>query len=55
MEKNSFADEEVKARLEDYVFLKYVSEDPENPNTQAVWEHFGVQGPPAYYVLKPIR
>lgn len=55
MEKNTFPDEEVKKRLGDYVFLKYVSEDPENPNTQAVWEHFGVQGPPAYYVLKPIR
>lgn len=53
MEKNTFPDEEVQQQLEDYVFLKYVSEDPENPNTQAVWEHFGVQGPPAYYLLKP--
>ena len=53
MEKGTFSDSKVQTRLEKYVVLKYVSEDPVNPNTQAVWKRFEVVGPPAFIVLKP--
>ncbi|MEN8254368.1 MAG: cytochrome c biogenesis protein CcdA [Verrucomicrobiota bacterium] len=52
MEKTTFKDEAVKAKLEGYTFIKYVSEDPQNPKTQAVWKHFGVQGLPTFVVLR---
>lgn len=54
MEKTTFKDEAVKAALEHYVFIKYVSEKPDNPNTLAVWNHFEVQGLPTFIVLRPI-
>lgn len=53
MEKTTFKDEMVKAELESYVFLKYYAEDPDNPNTKAVMQHFGAQGLPTLIVLQP--
>ncbi|WP_372795311.1 cytochrome c biogenesis protein CcdA [Pontiella sp.] len=53
MEKTTFKDEMVKAELENYRFLKYVAEDPDNPNTKAVMQHFGAQGLPTLIVLQP--
>ncbi|MEE9368871.1 MAG: cytochrome c biogenesis protein CcdA [Pontiella sp.] len=52
MDKTTFKDKVVKARLEGYTFIKYVAEDPTNPETQAVMNHFGVQGLPTFVVLK---
>ena len=52
MEKTTFKDEAVKGALENFVFIKYVSEDPQNPNTQAVWNQFEVPGLPTFIVLK---
>jgi thiol:disulfide interchange protein len=52
MEKTTFKDEAVKAVLKDYAFIKYVSEDPENPNTKAVWSYFEVPGLPTFIVLE---
>ncbi len=40
-------------RLSDHVKLKYQAEDPNEPATKAVLEHFGVLGLPTYVVLKP--
>lgn len=51
MDKTTFKDEIVKVRLKDYVFIKYVAENPDNPNTQAVMKYFGVQGLPTFIVL----
>jgi hypothetical protein len=41
----------VKARLKDYLVIKYVAEDPGNPMTKAVRDYFDVQGLPTYVVL----
>lgn len=51
MDKTTFKDEMVKARLKDYVFVKYIAEDPTNPETKAVMDHFAVQGLPTFIVL----
>ncbi len=51
MDKTTFKDGMVKARLADYTVIKYVAEDPGNPETQAVREYFDVQGLPTYVVL----
>ena len=51
MEKSTFKDAAVKARLEKYLFIKYVSEDPVNPETKAVMDRFNVQGLPTFVVL----
>jgi len=51
MDKTTFKDEAVKARLEGYTFIKYVAEDPANENTLKVMEHFDVQGMPTFVVL----
>lgn len=53
MDKTTFKDEVVKARLEDYVFIKYIAEKSEDPETKAVSEHFDVQGLPTFVVLAP--
>ena len=52
MDKTTFKDEEVKARLKNYTFVKYVAEDFDHENTKAVMDHFGVQGLPTFVVLK---
>jgi len=52
MDKTTFKDEIVKARLKNYTFIKYIAEDPVNPKTKAVMEHFGVQGLPTFTVLE---
>jgi thiol:disulfide interchange protein len=51
MDKTTFKDEMVKARLADYLFIKYVAEDPKAPATRAVMQHFDAQGLPTYVVL----
>jgi thiol:disulfide interchange protein DsbD len=51
MDKTTFKDEMVKSRLSGYTFIKLVAEDPTNPETQAVMNHFGVQGLPTFVVL----
>lgn len=53
MDKTTFKDEMVKARMEGYTFVKYVAEDPTNEKTLAVMEAFGVQGLPTFVVLDP--
>jgi thiol:disulfide interchange protein len=55
MDKTTFKDEVVKARLKDYTFIKYIAEDPVNPETKAVMDHFGVQGLPTFIVLVPVE
>jgi thiol:disulfide interchange protein len=52
MEKTTFRDEAVKTALENVTFIKYVSEDPDNPNTKAVWSYFDVPGLPTFIVLE---
>jgi thiol:disulfide interchange protein len=51
MDKTTFKDEAVKSRLEDYVFIKYIAENPSDPDTQAFMEYFGAQGLPTFIVL----
>lgn len=51
MNKTTFKDPEVVARLEGYVKVKYQAENPADPATQAVLEYFGVTGLPTYVVL----
>jgi thiol:disulfide interchange protein DsbD len=51
MDKTTFKDEAVKARLKDYTFIKYIAEDPTDPETTAVMDYFGAQGLPTFIVL----
>jgi thiol:disulfide interchange protein DsbD len=51
MDKITFKDEVVKARLEGYTFIKYIAEEPTAPETKAVMEYFGAQGLPTFVVL----
>ncbi len=51
MDKTTFKDAAVKARLANYTFIKYIAEDPNNPETDAVMTHFGAQGLPTFVVL----
>jgi len=52
MDRTTFRDEMVKARLENHLFIKYVAENPSNPNTREVMDYFGVQGLPTYVVME---
>lgn len=52
MDKTTFRDAMVKARLDGYTYIKYVAEDLGNENTEAVMDYFGVQGLPTFVVLK---
>jgi thiol:disulfide interchange protein len=52
MEKTTFNDEAVKARLENYQFIRYGAENFEDPETKAVMEYFSVQGLPTFVLLK---
>lgn len=52
MERSTFRNAAVKARLEKYRFIKYVSEDPTDPETKAVMDRFRVQGLPTFVVLE---
>ncbi len=51
MEKSTFKDPEIKARLERYLFIKYISDDLKSPKTLAVMNQFGVKGLPTFVVL----
>jgi thiol:disulfide interchange protein DsbD len=51
MDKTTFKDEMVKARLKDYTFIKYVAEDLADPETQVIMKYFGVQGLPTFIVM----
>lgn len=51
MDRTTFKDEAVKARLAGYSFIKYVAENPTDPETKAVMDRFGVQGLPTFVVL----
>jgi cytochrome c biogenesis protein CcdA len=53
MDEVVFQDEEVIARLEDYVMVKYQAEDPEASPARDVLEKYGVVGLPAIVILDP--
>ena len=52
MDRDTFKDEMVRARLSDYVFIKYVANElTGSPSTKAVMDYFDVQGLPTFIVL----
>ncbi len=53
MEKTTFKSDAVKARLNDFVKVKYRAEDLRNPETRAVLDAFDIVGLPTYVVLLP--
>ena len=53
MNKTTFKDASVRDRLDGSVKIKFQAEDPSDPDTSAVMEHFGVIGLPTYVVLLP--
>ena len=53
MDKTTFKDPAVIARLDGYVRLKFHAEDLSGPGVKEVLDHFGVIGLPTYVVLKP--
>lgn len=55
MNGTTFKDPKVIARLDNYVKVKFQAEDPNDPTTEAVMEHFRVIGLPTYVTLEPRR
>ena len=53
MDKTTFKDPEVTARLEDYVKVKFQAEDPEASPAREVIKRFEGVGLPVYAILKP--
>ncbi|MCH6550706.1 MAG: thioredoxin family protein, partial [Planctomycetes bacterium] len=53
MDKTTFKDDEVVARLEDYVKIKYQAEDLYASPTKEMLERFEGIGLPAYAILRP--
>lgn len=53
MDEVVFQDEEVIARLEDYMMVKYQAEDPEASPAKDVLEKYGIVGLPAIVILEP--
>jgi cytochrome c biogenesis protein CcdA len=53
MDKTTLKDETVVARLEDYVKIKYQSEDITVPPPSTMLEWFNIPGLPAYAILRP--
>ncbi len=53
MNKTVLKDEQVQARLEEYVKVKYQAEDPGDPATARVMEYYEVFGLPTYVILTP--
>ncbi len=53
MEKATFQDTGVRARLDGYVRIKYRAEDLGDPAVKAVMDHFGAVGLPTYVILQP--
>ncbi len=53
MEHTTLADKEVRQEMEKFIFVKYQAENPSAPETEAFLKYFGIQGLPAYIILKP--
>jgi thiol:disulfide interchange protein DsbD len=53
MDKTTFEDETVVSALSGYVKIKVQAEDPEDPNTRAIMQHFKAVGLPTYVILRP--
>lgn len=53
MNKTTFKDPQVVARLTKYEKVKLQAEDPSDPATKELMERFGVLGLPTYVVLRP--
>ena len=52
MERTTFKDPEVLARLDKYVLLKFQAEDPTDPETKKVLDVLGVLGQPFLVFLQ---
>jgi len=53
MDRTTFRNPQVQARLAGYVKVKFQAERPGDPATREAMEHFEVVGLPTYVVLKP--
>lgn len=53
MDATTFNDDEVIAKLEDYVLVKYKAENLKESPTKEILDYFGVIGLPTYVVLVP--
>ena len=53
MDKTTFQDPEVVAELGNYIPVKFQAEDPSDPTTKAVLDHFGLVGLPSYVIIQP--
>lgn len=51
MDRTTFKNEDVKARLSSYRFIRYQAENPSNPETKAFMDKFDVRGLPTYVIL----
>lgn len=54
MDRTTLKDPAVIAALSGYVKIKFQAEDPADPATMAVMEHFGAIGLPTYVILEPL-
>lgn len=54
MEKTTFRDAAVQARMQDFVVIKYQAEQPDSVATKPVLQHFRVGGLPTYVILRRV-
>jgi thiol:disulfide interchange protein len=52
MDQRTFAEAEVVDRLENYRFVKVITEEPSEPKTKALMDRFEVQGLPTFIVIQ---
>ena len=56
MERTTFNEEEVKARLEkDFIVLKLQAENPKQSGVKEVLDYYQVMGLPTYLILSPLE
>jgi cytochrome c biogenesis protein CcdA len=55
MDKTTFRDEQVEARLADYVKVKFQAEDLDAPPARDLLKHFEGIGLPTYAILRPLE
>jgi thioredoxin:protein disulfide reductase len=53
MDKTTLKDPNVSAALAGYVKVKFQAEQPDEPSTNAIMQHYGAIGLPTYVIIKP--
>lgn len=53
MDKTTFQDDAVAAKMNSYIPVKFQAENPNDPATKEILDHFNIVGLPSYIILEP--